>query len=167
MNNEVIHMLRGKMMSDEYLKKLEIQIREYEEALLAMTAPIIPSIIPETILVPITGILLGERFEKIRIKILSYIQNHETQTAIIDFTDITLDNIEQISIQELGSEIHQLTETIILMGVEVYCVGLSPQLIKEIVRTGIQIKAESFSTFQKALTYIMKKKNLVLQTVIE
>lgn len=154
-------------MNKEYLEKLEKQINEYEEVILDMSAPIIPSIIPDTILVPITGILLTERFEKIRIKILSYIQTHDIETAIIDFTDITLDKVEQIGMQQLGSEIHQLTEAVFLMGVEPYYVGLSPQLIKEIVTTGVQIKAESFSTFQSALKHLMKKKNLVLQEVPE
>ncbi|MCM3162000.1 STAS domain-containing protein [Metabacillus litoralis] len=150
-------------MNKEYVEKLETKVKEYEEAILDMSAPIIPSIVPDTILVPITGILLEERFEKIRIKILSYIQTHDIETAIIDMTDITLDKIEQIGMRELGNEIHQLTDAIFLMGVEPYYVGLSPQLIKEIVSTGVQIKAESFSTFQSALKHLMKKKGIVLQ----
>lgn len=150
-------------MNKEYVEKLETKIKEYEEVILEMSAPIIPSIVPDTILVPITGILLEERFEKIRIKILSYIQTHDIETAIIDMTDITLDKIEQIGMRELGNEIHQLTDAILLMGVEPYYVGLSPQLIKEIVSTGVQIKAESFSTFQSALKHLMKKKGFVLQ----
>ncbi|PGT90426.1 MULTISPECIES: STAS domain-containing protein [Bacillaceae] len=150
-------------MNKEYVEKLETKIKEYEEVILEMSAPIIPSIVPDTILVPITGILLEERFEKIRIKILSYIQTHDIETAIIDMTDITLDKIEQIGMRELGNEIHQLTDAIFLMGVEPYYVGLSPQLIKEIVSTGVQIKAESFSTFQSALKHLMKKKGFVLQ----
>ncbi|MFD2216227.1 STAS domain-containing protein [Metabacillus endolithicus] len=150
-------------MNKEYVEQLETKIKEYEEVILEMSAPIIPSIVPDTILVPITGILLEERFEKIRIKILSYIQTHDIETAIIDMTDITLDKIEQIGMRELGNEIHQLTDAIFLMGVEPYYVGLSPQLIKEIVTTGVQIKAESFSTFQSALKHLMKKKGFVLQ----
>jgi rsbT co-antagonist protein RsbR len=155
--------MKGQNMNKEYVEKLETKIKEYEEAILDMSAPIIPSIVPDTILVPITGILLEERFEKIRIKILSYIQTHDIETAIIDMTDITLDKIEQIGMRELGNEIHQLTDAILLMGVEPYYVGLSPQLIKEIVSTGVQIKAESFSTFQSALKHLMKKKGFVLQ----
>jgi len=155
--------MKGQNMNKEYVEKLETKVKEYEEAILDMSAPIIPSIVPDTILVPITGILLEERFEKIRIKILSYIQTHDIETAIIDMTDITLDKIEQIGMRELGNEIHQLTDAIFLMGVEPYYVGLSPQLIKEIVSTGVQIKAESFSTFQSALKHLMKKKGIVLQ----
>lgn len=152
-------------MNQEYIEKLEKKINEYEEVILDMSAPIIPSIIPSTILVPITGILIEERFEKIRIKILMYIQSNPIESAIIDLTDITLEKIEQMEIEELGREIHQLTEAIILMGVEPYYVGLSPQLIKKIVTSGVQIKAESFASFPAALRYLMKKKGLVLTTV--
>ncbi|APH06074.1 hypothetical protein [Bacillus weihaiensis] len=147
-------------MNQEYVESLEKKLKEYEEVILDMTAPIIPSIIPSTILVPITGILFEQRFENIRIKILTYLQNHSVESAIIDFTDITLDKIENLDMEDLGRELHQLTEAIILMGVEPFYVGLSPQLIKKIVISGIQIKAESFSTFSVALKYLMEKKGL-------
>lgn len=60
------------MNKDEYITVLEKRVEEYEAAIADMTAPIIPSIIPQTILVPITGLLMAERFEKITAKILTY-----------------------------------------------------------------------------------------------
>jgi rsbT co-antagonist protein RsbR len=147
-------------MTKEYIRMLEEKIKEYEEVISLMSAPVIPSIIPSTILVPITGLLVAERFEKIREKIMQYIQKNEVETAIIDFTDITIDRIEQMGLSELGIEIDQLTKSVRLMGVEPYFVGLSPVLIREIVLTGINLRAETFSDFQAALKYLMKKKGL-------
>lgn len=149
-------------LSDTYIEELESRVKAYEEMISDMAAPIIPSIIPQTILVPITGVLLGERFEKIRIKILRYIHKDEVNTAIIDFTDITVDRLENISLTELSHQIEQLTESIKLMGVQPCYVGLTPEMTKEIVLSGIKIKANIYSTFQSALKQLMKDKNIVM-----
>jgi rsbT co-antagonist protein RsbR len=66
------------------LQELELKIQEYETIISEMSAPIIPSIVPETILVPITGLIRAERFEKIREKLLHFLHNKEIETAIID-----------------------------------------------------------------------------------
>lgn len=151
------------MNKDEYIKSLEKRIEEYEATIADMTAPIIPSIVPQTILVPITGLLMAERFEKITVKILNHIKDHDIEFAIIDFTDITVERIERMCLVELGQQIRNLTESIHLMGVKPYFVGMTPQLIKEIVLSGIELNAETHATFQAALKHLMKINNLVFQ----
>ncbi|GLB59948.1 STAS domain-containing protein [Cytobacillus sp. NCCP-133] len=153
------------MNKDEYIKTLERRVEEYEAAIADMTAPIIPSIVPKTILVPITGLLMAERFEKITVKILNYIKDHDVEFAIIDFTDITIDRIERMCLVELGQQIKNLTESINLMGVKPYFVGMTPQLIKEIVLSGIELNAETHATFQAALMHLMKINKLVFQKI--
>ncbi|CAM3383451.1 STAS domain-containing protein [Cytobacillus oceanisediminis] len=153
------------MNKDEYIKSLEKRIEEYEATIADMTAPIIPSIVPQTILVPITGLLMAERFEKITVKILKHIKDHDIEFAIIDFTDITVERIERMCLVELGQQIRNLTESIHLMGVKPYFVGMTPQLIKEIVLSGIELNAETHATFQAALKHLMKINNLVFQKI--
>ncbi|MGM0778438.1 MAG: STAS domain-containing protein [Bacillota bacterium] len=153
------------MNKDEYIKVLEKRVEEYEAAIADMTAPIIPSIIPQTILVPITGLLMAERLEKITAKILKHIKEHDIEFAIIDFTDITVDRIEQMCLSELGEQIRNLTDSINLMGVKPYFVGMTPQLIKEIVLSGIELNAETHANFQAALKHLMKINNLAFQKI--
>lgn len=153
------------MNKEEYIKILEKRVEEYEAAIADMTAPIIPSIIPQTILVPITGLLMAERFEKITIKILNHIKENDVEFAIIDFTDITVDRIERMCLVELGQQIRNLTESINLMGVKPFFVGMTPQLIKEIVLSDIELNAETHVTFQAALKHLMKINNLIFQKV--
>ncbi|MFE8702737.1 STAS domain-containing protein [Cytobacillus sp. FJAT-54145] len=148
-------------MSNEYILMLEKKIREYEEIISEMSAPIIPSIIPKTILVPITGLLFSQRFENIRTKVLNYIHQNDTEFAIIDFTDITIEKIESLGLSALGKELQQLSDSLHLMGIKPYYVGLRPHLIKEIVSSGVELKAETYSTFQSALKHLMQKNDLV------
>lgn len=152
-------------MEKDRIKELEQQVKEYETILSEMSAPIIPSIIPETILVPITGLIRAERFDKIRHKLLNYIHNKEIETAIIDLTDITGEKVEGLCLEEIGRELHEISSSMALMGVRTFYVGMNTELVKRIVHDGILLEAQAFSTFQAALKVLMKEKGLEFRKV--
>ncbi|RSD25521.1 STAS domain-containing protein [Mesobacillus subterraneus] len=154
-------------MEIEKLRELEEKIQEYESIISEMSAPIIPSIVPETILVPITGLIRAERFDKIREKLLGYIKNKDIENAVIDLTDITGDRVEDICLEEIGHELHQMASSMSLMGVRTLYVGLNPELVKRMVLGGIRLEAQAFSTFQSALKYLMKEKGLEFRKISE
>lgn len=149
------------------LKELEKKIQEYETIISEMSAPIIPSIVPQTILVPITGLIRAERFDKIRGKILNFIHNKDIETAIIDLTDISGERIEDVCLEEIGRELHEMASSISLMGVKTLFVGMNPELVKRMVLDGIKLEAQSFSTFQAALKHLMKEKGLEFRKITE
>lgn len=154
-------------MANERIQELEQKIKEYEIILSEMSAPIIPSIVPETILVPITGLIRLERFDKIREKLLNYIHNKDIETAIIDLTDITGERVEDICLDEVGKELVQMATSMSLMGVRTLFVGMNTELVKRIVLDGIKLEAQTFSTFQSALKYLMKEKGLEFSKITE
>lgn len=154
-------------MANERIQELEQKIKEYEIILSEMSAPIIPSIVPETILVPITGLIRLERFDKIREKLLNYIHNKDIETAIIDLTDITGERVEDICLDEVGRELVQMATSMSLMGVRTLFVGMNTELVKRIVLDGIKLEAQTFSTFQSALKYLMKEKGLEFSKITE
>ncbi|MCM3664834.1 STAS domain-containing protein [Mesobacillus subterraneus] len=154
-------------MEKERLQELEKKIQEYETIISEMSAPIIPSILPETILVPITGLIRAERFDKIREKLLNYIHNKEIQTAIIDLTDITGERVEDVCLEEVGRELHEMASSMSLMGVRTFFVGMNTELVKRMVLDGIKLEAQTFSTFQSALKYLMKEKGLEFRKMVE
>lgn len=154
-------------MINERIQELEQKIKEYEIILSEMSAPIIPSIVPETILVPITGLIRLERFDKIREKLLNYIHNKDIETAIIDLTDITGERVENICLDEVGRELVQMATSMSLMGVKTLFVGMNTELVKRIVLDGIKLEAQTFSTFQSALKYLMKEKGLEFCKITE
>jgi rsbT co-antagonist protein RsbR len=151
----------------ERLQELEKKIQEYETIISEMSAPIIPSIVPETILVPITGLIRAERFDKIREKLLNYIHNKEIVTAIIDLTDITGERVEDVCLEEVGRELHELASSMSLMGVRTFFVGMNTELVKRMVLDGIKLEAQTFSTFQSALKYLMREKGLEFRKIVE
>lgn len=154
-------------MVNERIQELEQKIKEYEIILSEMSAPIIPSIVPETVLVPITGLIRLERFDKIREKLLNYIHNKDIETAIIDLTDITGERVEDICLDEVGRELVQMATSMSLMGVRTLFVGMNTELVKRIVLDGIKLEAQTFSTFQSALKYLMKEKGLEFRKITE
>lgn len=154
-------------MANEKLQELERKIHEYENILSEMAAPVIPSIVPETILVPITGLLRMERFDKIREKLLNYIHDKDIETAIIDLTDITGERVEDLCLEEIGIELQGMATSMSLMGVRTLFVGMNTELVKRMVLAGIKLDAQSFSTFQSALKFLMKEKGLEFRKIKE
>lgn len=148
---------------EEEIKELQQKINEYETMVAAFLAPIIPSIIPQTILVPITGVLSTERFEGIRTHILQSIES-EVDSAIIDFTAIGQKEIGTLDLRELSIHIEQLTASLKLMGVHTYYVGFSPAIAQEMIKAQIDLQGiKVYANFRSALEYLMEQKGLVFQ----
>ncbi|TLS36090.1 STAS domain-containing protein [Pseudalkalibacillus caeni] len=148
-----------------YINELELKLKEYEVAFEEISSPIIPSIIPNTILVPLTGQLTVERFENIRQKLLSFVKNNpEVDAAIIDFTGINNEDISSIGYEKLANEIHQVANALQLMGVEAIYAGFKPKAVQSMVLSGIDLDLTAHANFRKALEFLMKKKGLQFVT---
>lgn len=146
----------------ETINRLTKRVKDLEDLVVQAAVPIIPSIIPHTILIPVFGELSPERFHMIIPKILDYANNVETDTAIIDFTAISTKDIDDMAV--LGEDIESLKASLNLMGIEVLFAGFSPQFSQDLVKSGLNLVKEikAFSTFRTALQYLMKKKNMAL-----
>jgi rsbT co-antagonist protein RsbR len=94
----------------EEIRQLKKQISEYEQLIRDISAPIIPSIVPETILVPITGRLSSKRFHIIVTKILEIAHTQQVSTVILDFTAITEKEAGEIGI--LGKNIEKIISSL-------------------------------------------------------
>ncbi|MBT2759041.1 STAS domain-containing protein [Mesobacillus foraminis] len=149
----------------ETINQLTKRVTELEQLVELAAVPIIPSIIPNTILIPVYGELSPERFQIIMPKILNQANSINTDTAIIDFTAISHQGIDDLAV--LGKQLENLTEALNLMGVQVLFVGFSPQFAQELVKSGLDFIKElkAFSTFRTALQFLMKKKGLALMSI--
>lgn len=143
-------------------KELSGRIQELEDTVLNMSVPIIPSIIPNTILIPIAGELSDERFSIIIPKILDHAGSGDIDSVVIDFTAIASADIEDLEL--LGNNVESLTSSLKLMGIQVLLVGFTPQLAQNLVHSQLPFVKElnAFSSFKTALQYLMKQKGLVL-----
>ena len=153
------------MEKTEYIKELELKIEKYEKILQDISAPIIPSIVPNTILVPLTGRLDENRLNNVRERILNSAYEQEIDTAIIDFTGIGYPEIEELGYGQLAKEISDISQSLRLMGVEPLYVGFAPHIIRDIVDSGIAFPFKAHSTFKTALQYLMKEKQLRFDVV--
>ncbi|KIL72244.1 STAS domain-containing protein [Bacillus badius] len=151
------------------IKELKRQIKEYEELINEISVPVIPSIIPETILVPVTGKLSPDRLELIFTKIsetayrLSY--NEGLNTVIIDFTAISQKELGEID--TLGMYIENVQKALNLMGVDVLFVGFTPAVTQDLIQSGLSIvdNLNTFLSFRAALRHLMKKRGLTFEQI--
>lgn len=145
------------------MKELKEQLVQSEQLIMEISAPIIPSIIPETILIPITGRLSPERFERIITKILDVSYGEDINTIIVDFSAISEKEIGEIDI--FGTYIDNMAKAIGLMGIETLFVGFTPSLTQIMINSGVRELQgiKTFLTFRTALQYLMKEKDMEFQ----
>ncbi|SDM96654.1 Anti-anti-sigma regulatory factor (antagonist of anti-sigma factor) [Fictibacillus solisalsi] len=140
-------------------------LKEQESVISELSVPIIPSIIPDTILVPLAGDLSVYRLEQIRTKLLYAVASQSMTTVVVDFTGITSLQVSALGIQELALQIEQLTASMRLMGVKALLTGFSPELSQGIVQADISLNVPVFSSFKSALTYLVHEKNITLDDI--
>lgn len=145
------------------ITELKEQIITYEKLVEDLSAPIIPSIVPETILVPLTGALSVGRFIHIQNKIVERISSTSVNTAVIDFTDVsTLAVEENMGYELLSEKINELISVLKLMGTETIFVGFSPDFAQNLILSNVaefaQIKA--FTNFREGLRYLLDQKGM-------
>jgi len=149
----------------EKINELTNKVSELEEQIQNISIPIIPSILPNTVLIPFVGDLYPERFNMIIPKILSHVSDYTTEWAVLDFTAISVK--ETVSLTIMGQYIDNLTNALNLMGAEVIIVGLGPELTQELVKAGMPFikEVDCFLDFRTALEHLMKKKRLAITKI--
>ena len=154
------------MSNESEIQALKDKVKYYENIINNMSAPIIASIVPKTIMIPIAGYMFKERFTIIQAKTLAYVGEHkEIDQAIFDFTGVSVEDIATFDYDELGSELFQLNNSLKLMGIRSIYVGFNPRFVREIVQAGIQVELETYVNFRSALQRILKEKNQSLQSL--
>ncbi|MFT9846279.1 STAS domain-containing protein [Aneurinibacillus sp. REN35] len=149
----------------EEIIQLRNELEEYKQMIEHISVPIIPSIIPETNLVPITGKLTAQRLEMIISTIIESPYNKNVTTIVVDFTGVTTEHIQGLDLGIFGSYIQKLTSTLRLMGIQTLFTGFSPAIARELIHLEETVyqKLKTFLNFSYALTYLMKQKKLSLQ----
>lgn len=147
-------------MSSE-IDQLKAKIKEYELLIEDLSAPIIPSIIPETILVPLMGALTEQRFQLIQTKILDAVASDGSDSVLIDFTGIHLKDVDRMGLDGLSNQVTQLQSALDIMGVKTIFVGFSPTFVQAIVGAGVDVsRYHVHANFRTALQQVMRDKGL-------
>lgn len=148
------------MEQTKEIQELKDLVAHYEKVIHNMSAPIIPSVLPNTILVPIAGFIFQDRFETIRSKVLEYAESdRETECVIFDFTGVRMHDVETFDYNVLATELSHLNNALRLMGLRPIYVGFNPRFVREIVHAGIQVDLEVYTTFRAALHNLLSETN--------
>lgn len=145
------------------VEELQRKIEMYEKMIEDLSAPIIPSIVPDTILVPLTGTLTVERFILIQDRIVQGIAEQGIEAVVIDFTAIsTLAVEENMGYGPLSDKIHELVNVLKLMGTEALFVGFSPAFAQHLIlsKTNGFGDIHTFATFRAGLEYLLDQKGM-------
>ncbi|MBM7693907.1 rsbT co-antagonist protein RsbR [Peribacillus deserti] len=154
------------LLKDEIMQLKSI-VEGYKDIIEETSAPFIPSIIPRTFLVPIAGTLSAERLETIVDKIVKDSSIPDIDNVIVDVSGISKQHLSGLSMNSFGNYINKLKQTLTLMGIETYFVGISPDLAREasFLEKSFLADLKSFLSFKEALKHLMKKEGYVLQRV--
>lgn len=147
------------------IRQLKAKIASYEKIILETAAPIIPSIVENTILVPISGHTSQDRFNLIRTRVVEYVEEHRgTFCAVFDFTGVDLKDIEEFDFTILTNEIDQLNNMLKLMGIRPIFVGFNPRIVREIVHAGIHMEIETYINFKTSLKTLLTENDKSLSS---
>ncbi|MGB2993828.1 MAG: STAS domain-containing protein [Paenisporosarcina sp.] len=148
------------------VQQLKDKIKYYENIINNMSAPVIPSVVPGTILIPIAGYMFKERFDMIQTKTLQYSAIHrDTERAIFDFTGVAVEDVASFDYNDLATEIFQLNSSLKLMGIRPIYVGFNPRFVREIVHAGIHVEIETYVSFRAALKKLLQESNQSLHSL--
>lgn len=154
------------MQKELELQELKNKVTYYENIINQMSAPIIASIVPKTIMIPIAGYMFKERFKMIQQKTLKYVETHrDIEKAVFEFTGVTIEDVASFDYDELANELYQLNNSLKLMGIRSIYVGFNPRFVREIVHAGIHVELETFVNFRMALQRLLKENNQSLHTL--
>ncbi len=159
--------MRGVTMDKEKeIQQLETKIAYYELVIHELSAPIIPSLFEDTILVPIAGPISQSRLESIRTRVLDYCADYrDMNCAIFDFTGVDIKDLEQLDFNNFTVGISQLNAALKLMGIRPIFVGYNTKLVREIVQAGIHVEIETYANLKTALTVIYNANGKSLYSV--
>jgi len=148
------------MTTEQEILELKEQLEYYKSIVYNMSSPIIPSIVPKTILVPVAGYIYRERFNNIETEVLAYIAEHrEVENVVFDYTGVSTDDVSSFDFNELALAISNLNSSLKLMGMRPIYVGFNPKLIQEIVRAGVHVEIETYQSFRNALQGLLNEES--------
>ncbi|WP_391202978.1 STAS domain-containing protein [Psychrobacillus sp. L4] len=153
------------MSQENEILELKEKIAYYERIIKTMSTPIIPSIVSKTIMIPIVGYMFKERFENIETQTLEYVGEHrEVETAVFDFSAVSLEDIETFDFNDLAISISRLNSSLRLMGIRSIYVGFNPRFIREIVHANIHVELETYNSFKVALNRLLSEMNQTISS---
>jgi anti-anti-sigma regulatory factor len=142
----------GYLLTWRDVTEIEIEKEKNQALIDELSTPILPTIVENTLLVPLIGELSIERMERMTTKLLNECLNHSAEYVLLDFSGVTT-----LVDSHLGQEVQKLTSAVELMGATVLYCGFSTEMVKAMVDFDMKTDQLSFVSFRSAMRYVAAK----------
>ncbi|WNB92862.1 hypothetical protein [Bacillus sp. NEB1478] len=142
----------GYILNWRDITEIEIEKEKTQALIDELSAPILPTVAENTLLVPLVGELSIERMERLTSKLLNACLKNQAEYVLLDFSGVTT-----LADSDLGQEVQKLTSAVELMGATVLYCGFTTEMVKDMVDLGIKTNQLSFVSFRNAILYVIAK----------
>ncbi len=140
---QALHELEQSAQERTTLQQQVIQAQQ--DALRELSSPLIP-IADKVVVMPLIGSIDASRAEQILKSLLSGVEQHRANVAIIDITGV------QMVDTSVAQVLLQATQAITLLGAQTMLTGVKPQVAQTFVHLGIDLSnIQTFSTLQQGI----------------
>lgn len=130
--------------------------KENKRLLEELSASVLPTILENTLLVPLVGRFTKERSEFLHARVLNECVQKEADFVVFDFSGLA--DIDEL----IASEMEKMASAIALLGGEAVFVGFSPKVASQFQLLHNMKSIHTFHTFRQGIQYIMKQQGFKL-----
>jgi anti-anti-sigma regulatory factor len=135
-------------MNENLQRTLETQAR-LMETIAALSTPVVP-LMRGIILLPLVGNIDSARSQQILDQLLSGVQTHRAQVAIVDITGVPVVDTG------VANSLVQAARAVGLLGAEVVLVGIRPEVAQTMVMLGVDVaRVATHSNLQNGIEYAL------------
>lgn len=141
---------------EKQISTMQAEIELYKAIISEMTVPIINSVIPNTLLIPLNGHLFKERIDAIDKIIFEHISKHKnTRNIIMDFTGISAIHIELLANGQLSIALRDFNNTMNTLGIRTLYTGFQADVALNLIQSGFNESLEAFPTYKDAVNKLI------------
>jgi len=127
-------------------------IKERDQKLInELSTPILPSMLSNTLFVPLIGTFNERRIDHLTSKLLQEVLKTGADYLVFDLSGLTMIESETVS-----EQLDKVIESACLMGSVVFFVGFTKHLVKEFVKIDRKYKLNTFPHYRQAMNHIME-----------
>jgi rsbT co-antagonist protein RsbR len=128
-----------------FVEERERVIRQQQESIRELSTPVLP-VRERLLILPIIGVLDGERARQLTEQLLSGIRTHRARVVVIDITGVP--DVDEA----VANHLVQTVDASRLMGASVIITGLSPEIAQTLVTIGVDLsKMDTIGDLQGGL----------------
>ncbi|PYZ93571.1 hypothetical protein CR194_10430 [Salipaludibacillus keqinensis] len=127
------------------------EARDLDQKLIdELSTPILPSVLQNTLFVPLLGTFNEKRIDHLTHKLLQEVLKNNADYIVFDMSGmVVIDN------EDIAERLYQVVETVTLMGAKVFFAGFLKEHVKKFVKFNTKYKLSTFPHYRQAIQHVM------------